>query len=78
MSAAWIIEAVNVLEDGDFNGPSCLPGISPNQLGFDGFEEGFHHGVIHCLTVVCPLQTMRRITITLATHALPGSACLHA
>ena len=54
MSAARVIEAINVLEDSDLNRSACLPGMPPDQFCFDGFEEGFHRGVV--------------ITIALATH----------
>ena len=54
MSAAWIIEAIDVFKDGDLDSAPGLPGMSPDQFSFDGFEEGFHRGII--------------ITITFATH----------
>ena len=46
MSAAWVIETVDVFEDGNFHIPSGLPGLPPDQFGFYGFEEGFHCGII--------------------------------
>jgi hypothetical protein len=45
VSAARVIEAVDVFKNGDFNGPASLPGMSPDQFRFDGFEEGFHRRV---------------------------------
>ena len=54
MSTAWVIEAVDVFEDSNIHIPSSLPGLPPDQFGLDGFEEGFHCGVV--------------IAITFATH----------
>jgi hypothetical protein len=68
VSAARVIKAVDILEAGDLNSPACLPGMPPYQFRFDGLEEGFHCSIIHCLTVVCPSQTMRRIAIAFAAH----------
>ena len=39
MAAAWIIEAVDVLEDGGFCLPTGFPRPAPDQPGLDGFEE---------------------------------------
>ncbi len=64
MSSTGVIEAVYVLEDSDLDSATGLPGMPPDQFRFDGFKEGFHRGII--------------IAISLATHPLPGSACLHA
>jgi len=46
MTAAWIIEAVDVFEDGDLGLPSGVPCVPPDQFGFDAFEEGLDGGVI--------------------------------
>ena len=54
MSAARIVEAVDVLKDGYLSLPSRLPRMLPDQFNLDGFEEGFDDSVI--------------ITITLAAH----------
>ena len=60
MFPAWVIEPVDVFEDGDFSGPwclrgpSCLAGVPPDQRGLDGREESFHHRIV--------------ITITLGAH----------
>ena len=40
MSAALVIKAVDVLEDGGFGLAARLPGAVPDQLGLDSFEEG--------------------------------------
>jgi hypothetical protein len=64
VSATRVIEAVDVLKDGDLSGPMDLPGMPPDQFGLDGFEVCFHRSIV--------------TAITFAAHALPVSACLHA
>ena len=39
MSAAWVIEAVDVLEDGSFGLPAGFAGPAPDQFDRDGLEE---------------------------------------
>ena len=63
MTAAWVIEAVDVLEDGRFGLPTGFPGSPPDQLGLDRFEERLHCGIV--------------IAVSFAAHPLPGSGCLH-
>jgi hypothetical protein len=46
MSASWIVEAIDVFKQGCFRLSSSLPYAAPNQLGLEGFEEGFHDGII--------------------------------
>ncbi len=46
VTAARIVEAVDVLEDCHLSLPPCFPGPSPDQLCLDGFEEGFDSGVV--------------------------------
>jgi len=36
----WVIEAVDILEDGDFSGAAYLPRVPPDQFGLDGLEKG--------------------------------------
>ena len=45
MSAAWVIEAVDVLEDGRLCRAARVPGPAPDQFGLDGLEEGFDSSV---------------------------------
>ena len=40
MPAAWVVEAVDVLEDGRLRLSACLPGFPPDQFGLDCLEEG--------------------------------------
>ena len=40
MPAAWVIEAVYVLEDGGFGLAARFPSPAPDQLGLDSLEEG--------------------------------------
>ena len=46
MPSAWIVEAVDVVEDGLVGLLARLPMPSPDQLSFDGFEEGFHNRIV--------------------------------
>jgi hypothetical protein len=46
VSAARIVETVDVIEDGHLSLSACVPCVSPDQLCFDGFEEGFNGGII--------------------------------
>jgi len=46
MASAWIIEAVDVFEDGHLGLPQRFPYSPPYQLGLDGFEEGLDGCVI--------------------------------
>jgi len=57
MTAAAIVEAIDVLEDGSFGVPPRRPFLSPDQFGFQRFEEGFDGGII--------------VTVTLAAHRWP-------
>ena len=54
MTAAWIVEAVDVVEDRHLSMSACVPCVPPEQLGLDGFEERFNSGVV--------------IAIALSTH----------
>ena len=46
MSAARIVKAINIFEDSDLNNTARMPGVPPDWLCFDVFEEGFHGGII--------------------------------
>ena len=46
MSAAWVIEAVDVLEDGGFGLATRFPRPAPNQLDHDRLEEGLNGSVV--------------------------------
>ena len=39
--AAWVVEAVDVFEEGNFDLTAGLPASAPDQLRFEGFEETF-------------------------------------
>ena len=54
MSAAWIIEAVDLPEYSTFCLTACVPKVAPNQLCLDGFEERLNHRIV--------------VTIALAAH----------
>jgi hypothetical protein len=45
VSAARVVEAVDVFKDGDLYHSACLLGMPPDQFRFDGFEEGFHGSI---------------------------------
>ena len=52
MSAAGIIEAVDVFEEGDFDVPPGMPVSAPDQFGLEGFEEALDGRVV--ITVSLP------------------------
>lgn len=54
MPLSRIVIAIDVVEDGQFNGPTRWPRPLPYQLGFDHFEERFDRRVY--------------VTISLAVH----------
>jgi hypothetical protein len=54
MSAARVVEAVDVFENGDFDLSSCLPVSAPDHFSLEGFEKALNCGVV--------------ITIALAAH----------
>ena len=54
MAAAWIVEAVDILEYRALCLAACVPAVAPDQLRLDGFEERFNHGIV--------------VTITFAAH----------
>ena len=46
MAAARVIEPIDILEDRAFSLTACVPTITPDQLGLDGFEERLDHGIV--------------------------------
>jgi hypothetical protein len=44
MLAAHVASALNILRKGICNLPSCGPSASPDQFGFESFEESFDSG----------------------------------
>ena len=46
MSATWIVEAVDVVEDRHLSLPAGVPRVSPDQLCFDRFEERLNRSVV--------------------------------
>jgi len=44
--AAWVIEAVDILEDDGFGLATGLPRPAPDEFGFDGLEERLDNGVV--------------------------------
>ena len=51
MPAARVIEAIDVFEDSNLGSPSRLPGMPPDQLRLDGFEEGLHRSIIIAISL---------------------------
>ena len=45
MTAAWIVEAIDVFEDRHISLSAEVPRVSPDQFGLDRFEEGFNGGI---------------------------------
>jgi hypothetical protein len=46
MPAARVAEPVDILEDTPFGLATCVPAVSPDQLGLDGLEECFDHRIV--------------------------------
>src|SRR5665648_414798 len=46
VSSARVIEPLDVLANGVGGLLACREGGPPDQLGFDGLEDRFHHGVV--------------------------------
>ena len=46
MSPSRIVEAIDVLEDGQLGVSARLPRPAPDHLGLDGLEEGLDSGVV--------------------------------
>jgi len=47
--AAWVIKAIDILEDRAFSLTACVPTVAPDQLSLDGFEERLDHRIIPLL-----------------------------
>ena len=46
MLPAWVIEAVDVFEEGDLDFATGLPVATPDQFGLQRFEEAFDGGIV--------------------------------
>lgn len=66
MPASWIVEAIDVFEDGHLGVATRWPGLLPEQLSFDGLEEGFDSRVV----VAIPSSAHGRLEPILAHHLL--------
>ena len=66
MSASWIIEAIDVFEDGYLGVATRPPGLPPQQLSLDRLEEGFDR----CVVVAIPSSAHRRLEPMLAKDLL--------
>jgi hypothetical protein len=64
MPSAWIVEAIDILEDGQLCFSSRLPRPTPNQLGLDRFKEGFDD------RVEAPIFVKREVRTILVCTAL--------
>ena len=62
MSAADVLEAIDVSKEGKCHLITGRPSVRPDQFGFEGFEEGLDGRVV--------------VTVTLAAHLLPGKRFL--
>ena len=63
VSAAWVVEAVDVFEEGEFDLSAGLLVPSLYDFGLEGFEKALDGGII--------------MAIAFAAHPLPDSGCLH-
>jgi hypothetical protein len=50
VTTTWIIEPINVLEQGTFDLTARLPLLSPDEFGLQAFEESFRHSIIPTIT----------------------------
>ena len=57
MPTARVIKAVDVLEDGRLSLATGFPRPAPDQLGLDGFEEGFDG----CVVIAVAFAAHRRL-----------------
>ena len=46
MSAATVVEAVDVVKERSGHLGACVPSVPPDQFGFEGFEESFDGRVV--------------------------------
>ena len=51
MSAARVVEAVDVFKEGDFDVAAGLPVSAPEQFGLEGFEEALDGRVIIAISL---------------------------
>lgn len=52
MSAAGVVEPVDVLEDGSLCLSPCWPALPPDEFGLQAFEERFDRGIIIAIALV--------------------------
>jgi len=50
MAPTWVVEAVDVLEDGGLGLTPGWPGLAPEHLGLQAFEEGFDSRIVVAIT----------------------------
>ena len=50
MAATWIVEAIDVFEDGHLSLAPCFPRMPPDQLRLDGFKERLNRRIIVAIT----------------------------
>jgi hypothetical protein len=63
--SAWIVEAVDIFKDCYFSRPACLPSMTPDQLGLDGFEERLNCRIIIAIAwLFSALLSYSRILLT--------------
>ena len=51
MAAARIVEPIDILEYRALGLTARVPTIAPDQLGLDGFEERFNHGIVVAISL---------------------------
>ena len=51
MAPARVVEAVDVFKYCKFDIPTRVPGISPDQLGLEGFEAAFDSRVVKAISL---------------------------
>ena len=46
MPAAGVVEAIDVVKEGKCYLIASCPSVPPDEFGYEGFEEGFHSGIV--------------------------------
>jgi len=46
MAPTWVVEAIDVLEDGGLGLTPGWPGLAPEHLGLQAFEERFNSRIV--------------------------------
>ena len=83
MPTAWVIEAVDVLEDGGLGLAARFPSPAPDQLGLDGLEEGLDGRIVVAVALAAHrylegmfAQDLLVVVRTILAARCPATVCL--